>query len=81
MPLIPSSTNEAPLVSIICPVFNEQDGILLFFSRLKDVVQPLEGRSRCKLIFTNNGSTDPQDWPHSTDSEKHPRVHPRVRID
>jgi polyisoprenyl-phosphate glycosyltransferase len=58
MPSTPSSTNETPLVSIICPVFNEEDCIPPFFSRLKDVVQPLEGRYRFELIFTNNGSTD-----------------------
>jgi hypothetical protein len=30
------STNETPLVSIICPVFNEEDCIPLFFSRLEE---------------------------------------------
>src|SRR6266545_2992477 len=52
------STNEIPLVSIICPVFNEEDCIPLFFSRLEEVVRPLEDHYRFELIFTNNGSTD-----------------------
>jgi polyisoprenyl-phosphate glycosyltransferase len=52
------STNETSLVSIICPVFNEEDCIPLFFSRLHDVVRPLEDRYRFELIFTNNASTD-----------------------
>jgi dolichol-phosphate mannosyltransferase len=47
-----------PLVSIICPIFNEEDAIPLFFARLKCTLQPLELQYHFELIFTNNGSTD-----------------------
>jgi polyisoprenyl-phosphate glycosyltransferase len=74
MPSSARSTNEIPLVSVICPVFNEEDCIPLFFSRLKDVVQPLEGRYRFELIFTNNGSTDSSVARILEIREKHPWV-------
>jgi dolichol-phosphate mannosyltransferase len=68
------STKEIPLVSIICPVFNEEDCIPLFFSRLKEVVGPLEHRYRFELIFTNNGSTDCSVARILEIREKHPWV-------
>jgi polyisoprenyl-phosphate glycosyltransferase len=68
------STNETPLVSIICPVFNEEDCIPLFFSRLEEVVRPLGDRYRFELIFTNNGSTDRSVARILEIREKHPWV-------
>jgi glycosyltransferase involved in cell wall biosynthesis len=74
MPSSARSTEDTPLVSVICPVFNEEDCIPIFFGRLKDVVQPLEGRYRFELIFTNNGSTDSSVARVLEIREKHPWV-------
>ncbi len=54
MPLLSNSKN---LLSIICPVYNEQLAIPLFYSRLKEVLAQLEDFDY-ELIFTNNRSTD-----------------------
>jgi len=49
---------ELPRLSIICPVYNEQDSIPIFFERTKPVLEKLSSRYRCELVFTNNASTD-----------------------
>jgi dolichol-phosphate mannosyltransferase len=74
MPSSARPTDEIPLVSVICPVFNEVDCIPIFFSRLKHVVQPLEARYRFELIFTNNGSSDDSLARILEIREKHPWV-------
>ena len=50
--------NATPLISIVCPVFNEQACVPLFYDRLQEALQPLRGRYEMELIFTNNASTD-----------------------
>ncbi len=47
----------ATLVSIVCPVHNEEDGIDPFYERLTKVLGELEGYE-FELVFTNNRSTD-----------------------
>jgi glycosyltransferase involved in cell wall biosynthesis len=47
-----------PLLTVICPVFNEQDCIELFYDRLKQVSRDLEPEMDCNLLFMNNCSTD-----------------------
>jgi polyisoprenyl-phosphate glycosyltransferase len=49
---------DLPLISIICPVFNEQEAVPLFYDRLRRVRETLSDRYRFELIFTNNRSTD-----------------------
>jgi len=46
------------LISIICPVYNEEKTIPLFYSRLQGAIEPLRQRYDFELIFTNNRSTD-----------------------
>jgi dolichol-phosphate mannosyltransferase len=46
------------LISIICPVYNEQDAIPMFYQRLQRALLPLRSRYDFELIFTNNRSTD-----------------------
>ena len=47
-----------PLVSIVCPVFNEEAAVPIFYERLQKVLIGLRGRYDFELIFTNNRSTD-----------------------
>jgi glycosyltransferase involved in cell wall biosynthesis len=46
------------LVSIICPVYNEQDNIRMFYERIQQVMESLIDRYDFEIIFTNNRSTD-----------------------
>src|ERR1700688_132195 len=46
------------MVTIICPVFNEQECVPLFFARLKSSLSELREAYDLELIFTNNCSTD-----------------------
>lgn len=50
--------NRKPVVSIICPVYNEEQAIPLFHERLTSAVSPLSEQYEFELIFTNNRSTD-----------------------
>lgn len=50
--------NNKPRVSIICPVYNEELAIPIFYERLIKAVAPLSDRYYFELIFTNNRSTD-----------------------
>jgi dolichol-phosphate mannosyltransferase len=45
-------------LTILCPCYNEQGVISLFFQRLLPVVQQLSGRYRVVVTFLNNASTD-----------------------
>lgn len=51
------AAEEKNLISIICPVHNEQRAVPLFYARLKKVLDELSGFDY-ELIFTNNRSTD-----------------------
>ncbi len=46
------------LISIICPVFNEEVVIPLFYERLNSVIRKIESIYNFEIIFTNNSSTD-----------------------
>jgi dolichol-phosphate mannosyltransferase len=50
--------NRKPVISIICPVYNEEQAIPLFYERLTSAVSPLSERYEFELIFTNNRSSD-----------------------
>lgn len=45
-------------ISIVCPVFNEEQSIPMFYNCLQSVLLPLKDRYDFELIFTNNRSTD-----------------------
>lgn len=47
-----------PLISIICPVYNEEQAVPLFYERLRKIVASLSHRYDFELVFTNNRSTD-----------------------
>jgi glycosyltransferase involved in cell wall biosynthesis len=45
-------------ITILCPVYNEQQAVPLFYERLKKVTTPLASQYDFELLFTNNRSTD-----------------------
>ena len=47
-----------PLLTIICPVHNEEACIPLFFDRLISVLDTVKDKYEFELIFTNNASQD-----------------------
>jgi polyisoprenyl-phosphate glycosyltransferase len=49
---------EFPRFTVLCPVYNEQIVIPLFFARIKPVIDKLSSRYRLDLVFLNNASTD-----------------------
>jgi dolichol-phosphate mannosyltransferase len=51
-------TGGRTLVSIVCPVYNEEASIEPFYERLMGVLQPLRGEYDFELLFMNNRSTD-----------------------
>jgi polyisoprenyl-phosphate glycosyltransferase len=47
-----------PLVTVVCPVFNEEHSIRPFYDRLIQAMAPTASRVRFELLFVNNRSTD-----------------------
>lgn len=47
-----------PQLTIICPVFNEEKVVPLFFERTLKVINELSSSYRVDLLFVNNASTD-----------------------
>lgn len=52
------SEGALPLVTIVCPVFNEEQAVPLFYERLLKAVRPAEDKVRFEFLFVNNRSTD-----------------------
>ena len=46
------------LVTIICPVYNEEESIPIFYDRVRQAIAPLLSSYRFELLFTNNRSHD-----------------------
>ncbi len=47
-----------PLVTIVCPVFNEERSVPLFYDRLVKALVSLDGKVTFELLFVDNRSTD-----------------------
>ena len=47
-----------PLVSLVVPVFNEEDNVMAFYADVRRVVDPLAEQYEFEIIFTDNHSTD-----------------------
>lgn len=45
-------------ISIICPVYNEEQTVPLFYRRLQQAIAALKKTYAFELVFTNNASTD-----------------------
>ena len=46
------------LVTVICPVYNEETAVPLFYARLDAALKPLEDRYDFEILFSDNRSTD-----------------------
>lgn len=53
-----TSISQRKLITIICPVFNEQECIPIFYPRLQNVLANLKDVYDFELLFVNNRSTD-----------------------
>ncbi|MET4277739.1 MULTISPECIES: glycosyltransferase family 2 protein [unclassified Bradyrhizobium] len=49
---------QLPRITIVCPVYNEEKVVPLFFARALPVIELLSARYRVELLFLNNASTD-----------------------
>lgn len=47
-----------PLISICCPVLNEEENIEIFYSEMLRVIEPMSPSFDFEFIFTDNHSTD-----------------------
>ena len=47
-----------PVLAIVCPVYNEEAVIPLFFGRILPVLEALTPRYQIRLVFLNNASVD-----------------------
>ena len=70
----PSSPDLRKLVSIVCPVFNEEKAVPLFYARLVKALAPTETKVRYEILFVNNRSTDGTERAVMDLREKDPRV-------
>lgn len=62
------------LVTIVCPVFNEEKAVPLFHERLVKALAQVEERVRFEVLFVNNRSTDGTEAAVLALREKDPRV-------
>src|SRR5438105_12017917 len=51
-------TDEKPLVSIVCPAFQEEEVLPLFHRELTATLAPLEASYRVEVIYVDDGSCD-----------------------
>jgi len=50
--------SDKKLISVVCPVFNEEQAIPIFYKRLRDAVLGLQEQYEFEILFTDNCSTD-----------------------
>ena len=56
--MIETPALKLPVLSILCPCFNEQGVITAFFAQLQPVIETISSRYHVRTIFLNNASTD-----------------------
>jgi dolichol-phosphate mannosyltransferase len=47
-----------PLISLVVPVFNEEDNVMPFYADVRRVIDPLADQYEFEFVFTDNRSTD-----------------------
>jgi glycosyltransferase involved in cell wall biosynthesis len=68
------ATDPRKLITIVCPVFNEEQAVPLFYERLAKALLPTEDRVRYQILFVNNRSTDGTEAAVMGLRQKDPRV-------
>lgn len=68
------SQDSRKLVTVVCPVFNEEKAVPLFYGRLVKAIASTEDRVRYEILFVNNRSTDGTEAEVLKLREKDPRV-------
>lgn len=68
------SPDSRKLVTIVCPVFNEELAVPLFYARLEKALATIEDRVRFEILFVNNRSTDGTEAQILALRQKDPRV-------
>lgn len=61
-------------VTIVCPVFNEEKAVPLFYARLVEALKSAEAKVEFEILFVNNRSTDSTEAQVLALREKDPRV-------
>src|SRR4051812_49177883 len=51
-------TGSLPLVSIVCPAYQEEEVLPIFHQQLQSVLKGLERRFRFEIIYVDDGSSD-----------------------
>ncbi len=51
-------TSSRPLLTVVCPVMNEERTVPLFYARLVNALRDLETRVSIEILFVNNRSSD-----------------------
>ncbi|OSJ21494.1 glycosyltransferase family 2 protein [Bradyrhizobium japonicum] len=69
-----SADTERKLISILIPVFNEEDNIRRAYGAVRDVFEQMDDRYAFEIIFTDNHSTDNSSAIVSELAAKDPRV-------
>lgn len=69
-----AASDTRKLVTIVCPVFNEEKAVPLFYGRLVPALAKMEDRVRFEILFVNNRSTDGTEAAVLALREKDPRV-------
>jgi dolichol-phosphate mannosyltransferase len=69
-----STPDSRKLVTIVCPVFNEEKAVPLFYGRLVPALAKVEDKVRFEILFVNNRSTDGTVAAVMALREKDPRV-------
>ncbi len=69
-----SPPDSRKLVTIVCPVFNEEQAVPLFYERLQKSLATMEDKVRFEILFVNNRSTDGTEARVMALREKDPRV-------
>ena len=70
-----SKQTKRRLVSLVVPVFNEQEAVLLFLDRIGEVFAGIEASYAYEVIFVNDGSRDATEFVIRSQMAKSQHVH------